>query len=231
MADMSTWELSASGQPPAVKRTADKFNYKHSDDALGAAGIFTSADEFRIFLQAVLQGSPRLMRSESYEPLFQEHMSEASRRSMETMLSESDWWEEELGGNIEKGTRRAWGMGGLVLGEDVPSWMQQGAVTWKGMSNLVWVSAPFCPFGLEFVSPKNHSLHVTVGGSEVRFVWISGLSSHSGGSNRGAQASEQAVPPRHLRGLRRLATAAQLGRTSFLGSQREPGGICGFATS
>jgi CubicO group peptidase (beta-lactamase class C family) len=206
MADMNTWEFDIEGRPHAVKRSADRYNYKQSDDALGGAGIFTTAEEFRVFLRAILQADPRLMQPTSYEPLFQEHMGEASRQSMERLLNENDWWEEELGGNIERGTRRAWGMGGVVLGEDVSGWMQQGSVTWKGMSNLVWVSVPSYPLPL---LKRDHGrlirarlIYLAVGRSKVGSVWISSLSSHSRRSYRGTQAAQQAVSPRDLPGLR-----------------------------
>ena len=110
------------------------------EDDGGGGGAFADPNEYLKILQSLLRDDGKLLRSESAEVLFTPQLGKESQKALRETLKIPEW-------NLALGavpttevSQVSWGIGGLVVPDDLPGWRRKGTLTWGGMPNLTWVS-------------------------------------------------------------------------------------------
>ncbi|KAF2152733.1 beta-lactamase/transpeptidase-like protein [Myriangium duriaei CBS 260.36] len=118
------------------------------EDASGGGGIFGAPGEYMKVLCALLLATgqsasdaesyppAQLLRRSTANALFEPQLGENGRKALQG-VSEIPRLNEMLGGMPPK-TRKDWGLGGLVVLDDLPGWRNKGTLTWGGTPNLTW---------------------------------------------------------------------------------------------
>jgi CubicO group peptidase (beta-lactamase class C family) len=106
-------------------------------DAMGGGGIYTTPKEYLKALHAILRNDGTLLKKETVDDMFRPHLSKESQQAMMKVLSFPEV--NEMMGGLPEGTERNWGLGGLLVMEDLAGWRRKGTLTWGGMPNLTWV--------------------------------------------------------------------------------------------
>ncbi|KAI1358476.1 beta-lactamase/transpeptidase-like protein [Xylaria arbuscula] len=129
------------------------------EDCLGGGGIYAAPSDYLKVLQALLAAaSPlatdapsvppaQLLRRSSAEAIFQPQLSEPSRNAMYGVCRMPGL--SMIMGGGPTTTRKDWGLGGILVMEDLPSWRRRGTMSWYGWPNLYWWidrSAGLCGF-------------------------------------------------------------------------------------
>ena len=105
--------------------------------AMGGGGIYAEPTEYLKVLQAVLRNEGTLLKRETVEEIFRPHLSQESQRVLMKVLSVPEV--NLMMGGLPEGTEQNWGLGGLLIMNDVEGWRRKGTLTWGGMPNLTWV--------------------------------------------------------------------------------------------
>ena len=105
--------------------------------AMGGGGIYGTPAEYLKALHAVLKNDGTLLKQETVDDMFKPHLSPPSQRALMKAVSVPGA-KDGLDG-VPLGTERNWGLGGLLIMEDLPGWWRRGTLTWGGMPNLTWV--------------------------------------------------------------------------------------------
>lgn len=135
MADMSLRDPSGSGK--AIYTSAQLMPDSTKDDT-GGGGAFANAPEYLKILHSLLANDEKLLKKKTVDDLFKPQLSELSRQAFMNL-----WSDPQLNlmlGGLPLGTEKDWGLGGLLLLEDLPNWRRKYSMTWGGMPNLSWVS-------------------------------------------------------------------------------------------
>lgn len=140
-------------------RSPDKITVEHSTDqpasrpgmvdALGGQGIFASPAGFMKVLQALLLATDpeasdeavqpeRLLRRSTAESMFSPQLGEESRAGLRAVLQIPLY--NQVMGAMPAEARKDWGLGGLLVLDDLPGWRRNGTMWWGGAPNLSWVS-------------------------------------------------------------------------------------------
>ena len=113
-------------------------------DAIGGAGLYSTANEYTKLLSALLRGGAPLLSKESVDTLFSPQLGPESLRDLRKFL---------IGKSVETSFSRLWATSdeefaniqeiqgslvGVVSTEDVPGRRKKGTVNWGGMPNLSW---------------------------------------------------------------------------------------------
>ncbi|KAK5634653.1 hypothetical protein RRF57_010366 [Xylaria bambusicola] len=119
------------------------------DDCLGGGGIYATPSEYIKVLRALLgdasagnisDAAPpplaRLLRRSTAEAMFEPQLNEAGRKALQA-VSEIPRLNLMMGG-MPMATKKDWGLGGMLVMEDLPDWRQKGVMTWGGTPNLTW---------------------------------------------------------------------------------------------
>lgn len=107
-------------------------------DAMGGGGIYATPAEYLKVLHAVLKNEGTLLKTETVEDMFRPHLSAESHAALMKVLSVAEV--NEMMGGMPPGTDCNWGLGGLLVMEDLKGWTKKGTMRWGGMPNLTWVS-------------------------------------------------------------------------------------------
>jgi CubicO group peptidase (beta-lactamase class C family) len=120
------------------------------EDCLGGSGIFTSPRELFKVIHAVLLASgplasdttpippAQLLRRSTVDSMFRPQLGVHSREALQR-VAEIPRLNRMMGG-MPTSASRDWGLGGLLLMDDLPGWRGKGTMTWGGNPNLTWVS-------------------------------------------------------------------------------------------
>jgi CubicO group peptidase (beta-lactamase class C family) len=115
-----------------------KVHQEPPKDAMGGGGINATPAEYLKALHAVLKNDGTLLTKETVDDMFRPHLSAESHQALMKVFSVPEA-NEKMGG-IPNGTDWNWGLGGLLLMDDLEGWRRKGTLTWGGMPNLTWVS-------------------------------------------------------------------------------------------
>ena len=126
------------------------------EDCLGGGGIYATPSEYIKVLRALLSDASApdtlsdldlptpsarqqlLLRRSTAVAMFEPQLHEAGRKALRA-VSEIPELNLMLGG-MPVATKKDWGLGGMLVMEDLPGWRQKGVMTWGGTPNLTWVS-------------------------------------------------------------------------------------------
>ncbi|KAJ8125862.1 hypothetical protein O1611_g7775 [Lasiodiplodia mahajangana] len=119
------------------------------EDCLSSGGIYATPPEYVKVLRALLcdasagpafdatlAPSSQLLRRSTAEAMFEPQLNEAGRKAL-LAVSEIPKLNLMLGG-MPVATKKDWGLGGMLVMDDLPGWRQKGTMTWGGTPNLTW---------------------------------------------------------------------------------------------
>ncbi|KUI52858.1 Acyltransferase LovD [Cytospora mali] len=109
------------------------------EDCQGGGGIYASPSEYFKVVHALLlarDGKTQLLRKSTVDTIFQPQLGTASRKALQTVC-QNPWFNRMMGG-MPVEARKDWGLGGLLLLDDLPGWRGSGTMTWGGTPNLTW---------------------------------------------------------------------------------------------
>ena len=142
MSAMSLRDPAGSGK--AVHTSVEMVPDSMEDDS-GGGGAFADPTEYLKILQSLLRDDGKLLQSKSVEALFTPQLSKESQKALRETLNIPE-------SNLALGavpttevSQVSWGIGGLVVPDDLPGWRRKGTLTWGGMPNLTWVSYSVFP--------------------------------------------------------------------------------------
>ena len=136
MPDMSRRDPSGSGK--AIHTSFVSMPDSMKDDC-GGGGAFADMTEYLKILQSLLRDDGILLKSKSAELLYTPQLNEESQRALRKHLQDLES-NMVLGGiPITEESQVNWGMGGMVIPDDLPGWRRKCTLTWGGMPNLTWV--------------------------------------------------------------------------------------------
>lgn len=113
---------------------------KDMEDCQGGGGIYASPSEFFKIVHALLlgdDGKAQLLRKTTIDSMFEPQLGHSSRKTLHA-VSENPWFNRMMGG-MPSGSRKDWGLGGLLILDTLPGWRRAGTMTWGGTPNLTWV--------------------------------------------------------------------------------------------
>src|SRR5947208_354410 len=102
-----------------------------ADGHNGRGGIYTTPAEYMKVLHAVLKNDGTLMKRETVEDMFRPQLSEQSRAALQKVMSSTG--ENAINGVLPEGTRRDWGLRGLLVMQDLECCRSKDTMTWSGM--------------------------------------------------------------------------------------------------
>jgi CubicO group peptidase (beta-lactamase class C family) len=122
-------------------------------DCLGGGGIFTSPRElFKVIHAVLLASGPeavddgeippgQLLRRSTVQAMFRPQLREAGRGALQKVASIPRL--NRMMGDMPVSTRKDWGLGGLLIMEDLPGRRRKGTMSWGGNPNMSWVSPAY----------------------------------------------------------------------------------------
>lgn len=114
------------------------------EDAMGAAGVYSTAEDYGLLLKALIQGGGPLLKAETVDlmldPQTGPEASEALGRFCVSQTGGSSFAQSFVGRDADwtKIQGYAYSLCGIVAPEDVPGRRQKGSVCWGGLPGLVW---------------------------------------------------------------------------------------------
>ena len=106
-------------------------------DAMGGGGMYATPTEYLKVLHAVLKNEGTLLKKETVDEMFRPHLSKDSQQALMKVMSFPEV--NLMMGGMPERTEMDWGLGGLLILENMPQWRKKGTMTWGGMPNLTWV--------------------------------------------------------------------------------------------
>ncbi|KAI1322345.1 beta-lactamase/transpeptidase-like protein [Xylariaceae sp. FL0255] len=104
----------------------------------GGSGIFCSPAAYNTFLTAVADRDKRLLRSATFDELFRPQLDEKCEQSLNDLITSAPIYEQAIGMNIPRSTRRNWCFAGAILKEGHDGRFAPGTVTWGGLTCSQW---------------------------------------------------------------------------------------------
>lgn len=130
-----------------------------AEDCLGGEGLFASPRELFKVVHAVLlacgpssapdtstiPAAQLLLRRSTAESMFRPQLGRPGREALQRAAEIPRL--NRLMGDMPVSAAKDWGLGGLLLMDDLPGWRGKGTMTWGGSPNLNWVSPKVPPRG------------------------------------------------------------------------------------
>lgn len=93
-------------------------------------------DFFKIVYALLLDrdGRAELLCKSTIDSMFQSQLGAASLKALQ-VVCQNPWFNRMMGG-MPFEIRKDWGLGGLLLLDDLPGWRSSGTMTWGGTPNL-----------------------------------------------------------------------------------------------
>jgi CubicO group peptidase (beta-lactamase class C family) len=113
-------------------------------DAMGGGGIYATPAEYLKVLHAVLRKDGTLLKPDTVDDMFRPHLSEPSHEALMKIFGVPEV--NDILGGVPEGTDRNWGLGGLLVMDELAGWTKKRTLRWGGMPNLAWVGPYFRPF-------------------------------------------------------------------------------------
>ncbi|GAM85503.1 hypothetical protein ANO11243_035100 [Dothideomycetidae sp. 11243] len=121
------------------------------EDAQGGGGIFGAPGEYMKIIRASLRATDasacdgpaippaQLLRRSTANAMFELQINDGARKALQQAMAYVPRLNDMLGG-IPSATSKDWGMGGMLIMEDLPRRRRKGTMTWGGRPNLAWVN-------------------------------------------------------------------------------------------
>ena len=113
-------------------------------DCMGGQGGYASLPEYVKILQSLLVNDEKILKKASVEEMFRPHLTGASKAALQAAMSSAE--DNFLAALTPHDTERDFGLGGLLVEQDVPGSYGTGTLTWTGGMNSAWVCRPSLPY-------------------------------------------------------------------------------------
>lgn len=113
-------------------------------DDLGGAGSYSSAPDYIKILASLLRNDGKLLQQQTVDEMFKPQLSAQAKEMFQKVLTVPEQNEQFTGG-MKIGTSVNWGLGGLLVEEDIEGGRKKGSMAWGGLPNLYWVRLLPCP--------------------------------------------------------------------------------------
>lgn len=131
-----SWRDATTGKATNTRPASEPVPAAQATEAMGGGGITASPTEYIKILHALLKNDGTLLKKETVEMMFQPHLTPKSKEAMAKVLAIPEV--NQMMGGLPEGTPRDWGLGGMLLEDDISGWRRKGALSWGGMPNLTW---------------------------------------------------------------------------------------------
>jgi len=129
------WGLAAN--PNAKVTWTDETLYDDpTPDEYGGAGAMATGPDYLKILQAILANDGRLLQPPMVDEMFRPQLSPKSKEAFAAFLAVPQFNAAMWGGPM--GIKLDWGLGGMMVMEDLPSGRKKGSISWSGLPNLHW---------------------------------------------------------------------------------------------
>jgi len=115
--------------------TADRIWADPAQDDCGGAGVYSSPSDYLKILTSLLCDDGKLLTSDSVDELFKLQLPDA--KYLKEVLADPES-NRSMSGGLPFGTDVNYGLGGLIIMEDIPTGRREGAIAWNGLPNLFW---------------------------------------------------------------------------------------------
>ena len=109
-------------------------------DDLGGAGAYSSASDYIKVLASILRDDKILLKRESVQEMFTPQLTSVQKAAYTKLAHSTPEMNDQLTSGVKIGTEVTWGLGGVIIEEDIPDGRKEGSLYWSGMPNLHWVS-------------------------------------------------------------------------------------------
>jgi CubicO group peptidase (beta-lactamase class C family) len=109
-------------------------------DDLGGAGAYSSPSDYIKVLASILRNDEILLKRESVEQMFTPQLTPAQKAAYTNLAHSTPEMRYQLTSGVELGTEVTWGLGGVIIEDDILDGRRKGSLYWSGMPNLHWVS-------------------------------------------------------------------------------------------
>jgi CubicO group peptidase (beta-lactamase class C family) len=103
-------------------------------DALGGAGLYSTADDFGLVIKALVSGGAPLLKKESLDTMFKGTVS--NRKALMEQAQGS--LRQYMSANLPEDLQLDYSLVGSVSLSPIPGRRAEGSVQWAGMSNPMW---------------------------------------------------------------------------------------------
>jgi CubicO group peptidase (beta-lactamase class C family) len=146
-----------------VEYSSDRVFSLDAPDCFGGAGLYGNVIDYQKLLQSICADDGKLLKKETVDYMFQDHLSAASKAELNNRLKIPEI--RDVFGGVPGGMEITYGLGGMIYLKDVEGGRRAGSMAWGGYPNLVWfvdrkagvngiAGTQICPPG----DPKNNSL-------------------------------------------------------------------------
>lgn len=111
------------------------WSFDAQGDSAGA-GTYGSVVDYQKILQSICANDEKLLKRSTVEEMFKPQLSDASRQTLMAMLAIPEV--NQTFGGLPKGTQADYGLGGILIMEDLPGALTKGTMAWGGYPNLQW---------------------------------------------------------------------------------------------
>ncbi|KAI0205348.1 beta-lactamase/transpeptidase-like protein [Astrocystis sublimbata] len=141
-------DISSESPSPVVHAEMQPILKPDMDECFGGSGIFTYPSEYLKLLRGFLLASDattsddapvppaQLLRRSTIDAMFSPQLNKAGREALQA-CSEIPAFNLAMGG-MPVAAQKDYGLGGLLVMDDLPSWRRKGTMTWGGAPNLNW---------------------------------------------------------------------------------------------
>jgi CubicO group peptidase (beta-lactamase class C family) len=105
-------------------------------DEYGGSGAIGSAVDFLKIMHSILANDERLLKPTTIEEMFTPQLSNESLKVLTDFSAQSMWIDSFA--SLPLGTKVDYGLGGLLILDDVDTGLKKGTLTWSGLPNLLW---------------------------------------------------------------------------------------------
>ena len=117
-----------------VKGHETMFTSRPSADCLGGIGLYSTCEDYGLFLKAIVSGGAPLLKRESLDKLFTGTV--ANRQDLQAQVQ--GILRPFMCAELLPDTEVDYSLGGLVNLTAVPGRRAEGSVKWSGMTNPMW---------------------------------------------------------------------------------------------
>ena len=117
-----------------VKGAETMFVSRPATDCLGGAGLYSTCEDYGLFLKALVCGGEPLLRRQALDKLFTGTVE--NREDLATKTLKTFRW--VMTADLLPDTEVDYSLGGLVSLTPIPGRRAEGSAKWGGMSNPLW---------------------------------------------------------------------------------------------
>jgi CubicO group peptidase (beta-lactamase class C family) len=105
-------------------------------DEYGGHGVLSSAPDYFKVLRSIIVNDGGLLRPDTVDEMFKPQLGTASKAVLQNAFSVPEL--NRTFGWLPPNTGANWGLGGLLIEDDLPTGRKRGSMNWSGLPNLIW---------------------------------------------------------------------------------------------